>query len=282
MTIESIMQGSIQLKKSEIIDISDNLEIQISRGNNQLKQVRKLRLNGLPEYIENKEVKNKKNNAKLRKQIEKIEQLIIDGYDRFADHLIISTLKPSRVIAYVRIIDAYTAFNLGGYFCENNFNINNIYTNNSKLIELSRIVIDPEYQNSMTIKALWSGVLKYANKKNVNAIMGTFPVSLKENVSHVEKQVKQIKSNYLSSNSLRVEPYQLLPQAVASSKQKYDSSMTGYFFELGPKLCGDAHWNVDLNQAELFFYYQLSANQQNQQNQLNIENTDDQSDCIVA
>jgi putative hemolysin len=280
MTIESIMQGSIQLKKTEIIDISDNLEILISRGNNQLKQVRKLRLNGLPEYMENKEVKNKKNNAKLKKQIEKIEQLIIDDYDRYADHLIISTLKPPRVIAYVRIIDAYTAFNLGGYFCENNFNINNIYTNNSKLIELSRIVIDPEYQNSMTIKALWSGVLKYANKKNVNTIMGTFPVSLKDNFNHVEKQVKQLKSSYLSSNIWRVEPYQLLPQKVASSKQqKYDSSMTGYFFELGPKLCGEAHWNCDLNQAELFFYYQLSANQQNQ---LNIENTDDQSDCIVA
>ncbi|MFK5983874.1 MAG: GNAT family N-acetyltransferase [Pseudomonadota bacterium] len=257
MIIEPIIKKTVNQQNAEIICISDNLEIKIVKSNEDLKQARKLRLRGMSQQ-------NNSQDKRTKQQIEKMQQNIFDGYDSYADHLIVSTLKPAKVIAYVRLIDAYTAFNLGGYFSETQFNIKNIHSNNPNLLELSRIVIAPEYQTYLTISALWQGVLKYANSKNISAIMGTFPIPLKDDFSQAEKQIKHLKAKYFSPNRLRVLPYQLIPRGFfSSSEQLIDSELLDYFFEQGPQLCGEGHWNTDLNQAELFFYYNLSANQDN-------------------
>ncbi len=240
--------------------------MKITEDQDELKQARKLRLNG--HYKEELQASKDKNDASITKKLLAQHKYIIhDGYDSYAQHLIITDLRLSKVIAYVRLIDAFTAFKIGGFYCETQFNVQRIFTSQKYYMEISRLVIDPQYDNELIGKLLWSGVSRYASENGADAIIGSLSIPLGEKIRDAAKMIAHLKSRYMSSVKLRVFPYQLLPDNTPLlrfnlSVEKTASQSLDYFFSQGVELCGEAHWNKSLNTAELFVHYKVSNTQQ--------------------
>lgn len=195
-----------------------------------------------------------------KQQLDDRMALIYDGYDSYAKHLIVRDINLDQVVAYTRIIDSKTAYNIGGYFCEALFNLDHFRIHMRGALELSRLVIAPQFSQADILAALWSGIIQYAKEQHANMVFGTLPLSLGDNHCLASKEIKRLKAKYLSSNKYRVIPFQILPPAPSifashfADNQCNPSVELEYFFEQGAKLCGEAAWNKSMNLAELFFY----------------------------
>lgn len=240
---------------------TSNFEVKITQESSELQKAKKLRLKDHSLHKSNPALKPSiQNNTLQAKQlIEQQQVLIHDGYDSFADHLIVIDHVHDKVIAYVRLIDAYTAYKIGGYYTETQFNLNKLFAKQTFYLEMSRLVIDPEYQNIETATLIWSGITKHAQDKGVDAIIGSLSLPLNQGIMSYSL-LRHLKKHHISAGHCRVQPYQLLPDPGSASDvcNNCDNPVIEYFFNQGVKLCGDAYWNKELNHAELFIHYEVN------------------------
>lgn len=181
-----------------------------------------------------------------------------DGYDRFAEHLIVIDHKQNKIIAYMRLIDANVAYKIGGYYSETQFNLNKLFSQNtySYSLEMSRVVIDPEYNGQETAQLIWSALVGYCQINGLDSLIGTFTLPVIEPVE-TGSIINHLKEKYSSKHQYQVSPYQILLAEKAEKNIKFCNPLIELFFEKGCKLCGDAHWNHDSNCAEIFIHYPL-------------------------
>lgn len=240
---------------------TSNLEVKITNDEKELKSARKLRLRDHSDITEKKPAQKKFHNNTLHSKqlIEEQRALIHDGYDSFANHLIIIDHDVDQVIAYVRLIDAFTAYKIGGYYCETQFNLSKLFNSQTFYLEMSRLVIDPNYYSREIAALLWSGITRHAEDKCIDSIIGCLSLSLTQD-SDVYSFLKQLKKQAMSHSRHRVQPYQLLPDNGQSGifQECREKPLIDYFFEQGVKLCGDAYWNKEYKSAELFVHYPVT------------------------
>lgn len=259
------------MKTQELVEISNaydlsgspRFEVKITKNEDELKQARKLRLNGHTKADLNA-LEGKVEARITTKLIEQHKLLIHDGYDSYAQHLVVKDLRTSKIIAYVRIIDAFTAFKIGGFYCETQFNVNKMLNNQQYHLEISRLVIDKEYDNEHTAQLIWSGITQYAFENGVDTIIGSLSIPLNDNVIETSELISRYKLKHMSNSQLRVVPYQILPdnkfiRQFNRAIKKIQLPYLDYLFSKGIVLCGDAHWNKSLNTAELFIHYNVSS-----------------------
>ena len=252
-TVISRMKNNLFVDEFSFSTYINNLEIKIVNEHQELEQAKQL-------LIDEYNIKNLVNMTKSTECLEQSMQLIYDDYDSYAKHLIIKDYEQEKVIAYVRIIDTQTAYNMGAYYSEAQFNLKKISRELFSAIELSHIVISPEYHTVATLDALWASLILYAEQNNVNAIIGTLSLETHNKHYAVMREIKQLKSKYLSKNTHRVNPHQILPPTRAIASNNFElPSVVDFFFKQGAELCGDAAWNNVLKQAELFFYINFEA-----------------------
>lgn len=238
----------------------NNLEIKVINDKVEFEQAKRLLIQ--QDYLEKF---SDINNSKEKHNFD----FLYDGYDSYANHLIIKDFEKEKVIAYVRLIDSHTAFSIGGFHSENQFNLENILNKDSSIIELSHIVVDRDYQNINTFETLWSALILFAKHKYVNKIIGTLPLSLHNSHYAVIREIKTLKAKYLSKNNYRVEPYIILPPSRMRASTEFTlPALVDFIFNKGAKLCGDAAWNKTLNLAELFFFIDLDKNLNNGANHI--------------
>jgi putative hemolysin len=228
---------------------SGSLQVKISINEEEFGQAKQLLIdlsNINPEQELSRQTALQKSNA---------EHFLYDGYDSYAKHLIVKESKHNKVIAYIRIIDTVIANNIGGYFCETQFNLDKLRLQMPLAMELSHIAIAPEYNNQNTLDMLWLGLKQYAEENGIDTIFGVLSLAIENCHYSAIREINYLKSKYLSSNEYRVKPYRILPPTRAVACQGFElPDVVDYLFNRGAKLCGDASWNNILNQAELFFY----------------------------
>ncbi len=273
-----------QTNTQNTIYLSDaaRFEVKLSDDQNELKQARKLRLTGFsrvkstsskhisPEsnFSNSNDNDFKKTTEKglIKKLIEQHKLLIHDGYDSYAQHLIVKDLRTLKIVAYVRIIDAFTAFKIGGFYSETQFNLREVFNQQKYLMEISRLAIHPDYNNEQIAQLLWSGLSQYALDNGVDAIIGSLSIALGHDINQTSQLIAQLKATQKNNNKVRVSPYQLLPENKKTfrlnySRSNHNAPCLNFLFSKGFTLCGDAHWNKSLNTAELFVYYDVANTQ---------------------
>lgn len=239
---------------------SPHLEIKMTQNTEELRKAKKLRQNYYKNLNQKLFLDQNKEFDKInqKKRMEQQQAVVFDGYDSFAEHLVVIDHKTDKVIAYVRLIDASTAYKIGGYYSEVHFNLVNLFNNHFSVffLEMSRIVIDPDYNNQEIAQLLWSGLMKYSQTKGIDSLIGSFTLSLEKKKASLS-YIQYLKEKHISSNQYRVTPYQLLPDKKRANKDKLNNPLIEHFFDNGSQICGDAHWNSDFNCAEVFFHYPL-------------------------
>ncbi len=234
------------------------LEVFITQDPIILNKAKKLRLKFHANYLANSMAKKEfKNNTLQSKELIKQQEIMIhDGYDSFAEHLVIMDKQNDSIVAYVRLIDTYTAYKIGGYYCETRFNLNHLFNKQTFYMEMSRLVLDQAYNNIELAQLMWSGIMQHAKSKGIDSIFGSLSLSLSHE-TQTYALLNYLKCNHMSAYDYRVVPYQILPDKsrMKNATHQTKNPLVDYFFEQGAKLCGDAYWNRDFNSAELFIHY---------------------------
>ncbi|MCW8929157.1 MAG: GNAT family N-acetyltransferase [Gammaproteobacteria bacterium] len=263
------IQGITSDSNSHLLSENERFSVKLINNESELNQARKLRIKYFSNHTikKHKSAEAKKNETSVTKKLIEHHKLMVhDGYDSYAQHLVVEDLKTKKIIAYVRIIDAFTAFKIGGFYSETQFNINKILSDQQYNMEISRLSIHDDYDNELTARLIWSGLTQYATNNGFDAIIGSLSLPLGENLSGVTQTISRYKTQHMSQSQFRVLPYQLLPDNKLLTPLKFNKNeikypCVDYLFSNGVSLCGDAHWNKTSNTAELFIHYNISNTQ---------------------
>ncbi len=250
-------------KNINLISWCPGFEVKFADDKEELNQIKKLRILQKNHYQSDLMVteltikgKTQKNYNKL---IDEHKGFIHDGYDSHSRHLIVKDIHNDRIIAYVRLIDSFTAFEIGGFYSETRFNLSRLMNNQQFFLEISCLVIDEQYSETQAIKLLWSGLTQYARENGVDAVIGIVSIPISEHFNSAQRMISYFKTRHISEKNQRVIPYHLLPSSFSScfSSNILSLNYLDYLFSKGIKLCGDACWNRENSSAELFIYYKM-------------------------
>ena len=181
-----------------------NLELKTNPNKEELKQAKQL-------LAESSNIKPKSlasNPVVL--SLNSSDNFLYDGYDSYAQHLIVKDLSINKVVAYVRIIETKIACDIGGYFCEMQFDLKNLDFTTFSAMELSHIAIDQNYSSENCIELLWSGLNQYADERNIDNIFGAISLNIENSHYPATREINKLKSKYLSypiQNSFSIPAY---------------------------------------------------------------------------
>ena len=175
-----------------------DFEVKIAQNEGELKQALRLRY----------EIFTQEMDTGLRQTGS--EQLDVDGYDKFCDHLIVIDRTNNKIVGTYRLLLGCKINKKMGFYAEKFFNIENIkkLAIDEEMLELGRSCIHREYRDRLVINLLWSGISKYIKDHNVRFVFGSVTLGKRGTTSELEisRVFKLIKKKFYAPEDYRVYP----------------------------------------------------------------------------
>jgi|GEM_PF-2635807 len=173
-----------------------------------------------------------------------------DGFDKFSTHIIVKETQSNTIVASVRLMDAFAAFELGGFFSEAEFDLGKLL-NSAYLAEMSQLVIHPEYQNNAVFNALWTCVNAYCQDNRIDRVILNLAIPVTETGQEIQQIVNHTKSAQFTDSQFKVNPYQKLPSMDVLAIRSEIPFVLESCLNNGAKACGEAYWNKELQTADM-------------------------------
>lgn len=174
-----------------------------------------------------------------------------DLYDPYCDHLIVRDEANGRIVGTYRILPPEAACKVGGYYSENEFDLTRFGHLRSRIVEIGRSCIDPDYRTGATIALLWSGLARYMQQGGHEYLIGCASIGMQDG-GHNAVGIYHALADHLAPHEYRVFPRYALPldriEAVAAPE--IPPLLKGYM-RAGAWVCGEPAWDPDFNTADL-------------------------------
>ena len=98
-----------------------------------------------------------------------------DGFDAFADHLILkdrSRPEHHQIVGTYRLMTAQHAALAGRYYSADEYNLTPILTSGRNPLEMSRSCLHPDYRGGTALLHLWQGLGAYVLDNDIDVIFG--------------------------------------------------------------------------------------------------------------
>lgn len=175
-----------------------------------------------------------------------------DLYDPYCEHLLVRDRETHEVVGTYRILSPENARRIGGYYCEDEFDLVRLAHLGPRLVELGRSCVHPDYRNGAIIALLWSGIAAYMRRHGYEYLIGCASIAMGDGGRMAASLYQHLRRRFMSPVEYRVFPRCPLP--LAALKTEWDASVPplikGYL-RLGAWVCGDPAWDPDFNTADL-------------------------------
>jgi len=195
----------------------------------------------------------------LGAKIEK-NDIDVDGFDEFCDHLIIRDQLTQRVVGTYRILTAAMAAEAGGFYSAGEFDLSRLQHLFSNTVEIGRGCVHPDYRHGGTIALLWSGIAKYMIQYSYEYIIGCASITMTDG-GHIASSIYQklIMQGHLSPQEYRVFPHCGLPlSALDISLEVSPPALLKGYMRIGAYICGEPAWDPHFNTANLLVMLPIS------------------------
>ena len=154
-----------------------------------------------------------------------------DIYDPYCQHLVVRDTQTSEIVGTYRILTPENARQVG-YYSENEFDLTRLQYLRSRLVEIGRSCVHPDYRTGATITLLWSGLANFMIENSYDYLMGC--------------------ADHLGPQEYRVFPRCPLPLAALQQDVPAETPplIKGYL-RAGAWICGEPAWDPDFNTADL-------------------------------
>jgi putative hemolysin len=183
----------------------------------------------------------------------------IDHYDSFCDHLVVRESHGNRIVGTYRILSPAASRRVGNYYSENEFYINRLQNLRSRMVEVGRSCIHPEYRSGAVITLLWAGLAEYMVNNNYEYLIGCASIGMADGGHNAANLFAQIDPAHMAPAEYRVFPQHGLPfERLANNQPALVPPLIKGYLRVGAWVCGEPAWDPDFNTADLLLLLPMS------------------------
>lgn len=174
-----------------------------------------------------------------------------DIYDPYCEHLLVRDTQSGEVVGTYRILSPENARQIG-YYSENEFDLTRLQHLRTRLVEIGRSCVHPDYRSGAAITLLWSGLAQYMTEQGYDYLMGCASISMADGGHMAASLYKRLAVDHLGPQEYRVFPRCPLPMAALQQDRPAETPplIKGYL-RAGAWICGEPAWDPDFNTADL-------------------------------
>jgi putative hemolysin len=174
-----------------------------------------------------------------------------DIYDPYCEHLIVRDQQSDEVVGTYRILGPDNA-RLVGYYSENEFDLTRLQHLRSRMVEIGRSCVHPDYRGGATIGLLWSGLAQYMTERGHDYLIGCASISMADGGHAAASLYNRLAAEHLGPQEYRVFPRCPLPLAALQQDRPAEvPPLIKAYLRAGAWICGQPAWDPDFNTADL-------------------------------
>ena len=180
----------------------------------------------------------------------------IDMFDPFCEHLLVRVTgidgEPGRVIGTYRVLTPVSAQRVGALYSDGEFDLTRLRPLRSKMVELGRSCVHPDWRSGGVILALWAALAEFMHRNALDTMIGCASVSMRDGGHFAASLWEQLRHTHLAPIQWRVEARLPLPVAELQHDLNVEPPplIKGYL-RCGAKVLGAPAWDPDFNTADL-------------------------------
>jgi L-ornithine Nalpha-acyltransferase len=187
------------------------------------------------------------------------QQLDVDEFDSFCEHLIVRDRTSREVVGTYRLMRGVQARTHIGFYSEKEFDLSTIKSLDGELLELGRSCARKDFRDRALIPLMWEEIARHVIKHRVRFLFGCGSLYTTE-PQEVSAVFALLKRNHYAPKEFRVYPVQdcriegLRDSAIEDSQalfQKLPSLIKGYL-RLGALVCGPPALDAEFGTADFF------------------------------
>lgn len=183
----------------------------------------------------------------------------VDLYDPYCEHLLVRDTDTGEVVGTYRILTHGAAKRVGSYYSENEFDLTRLQHLKSRMVEVGRSCVHPDYRSGGVITHLWAGLAEYMMKSGFDYLVGCASIGMQDGGHNAAGIWHAVRDKHLSPVEWRVFPRCPLPleELDATPAPSVPPLVKGYL-RLGAYVGGAPAWDPDFNTADLFILLPMS------------------------
>lgn len=174
-----------------------------------------------------------------------------DHYDPFCYHLLVREIDTQNIVGSTRILTDQAAQLAGGFYSENEFNLEKLLPLKGNAIEIGRTCIRQDYRNGLGIGMLWLGLAQFIKTYHIDYMFGCASVSTLDGGAQINAIMDKIRDKHLAPKPYHVTPRHPITQGNSDIKAQMPPLLKAYL-KLGAWIGGEACLDEAFNVADIF------------------------------
>lgn len=178
-----------------------------------------------------------------------------DRFDEFCEHLLVRDAATGEVVGTYRILLPDGAARAGGCYSEREFDLARLARIRSRMIEVGRSCIHPDYRSGAAITLLWAELARYMVENGYEFLGGCASIGMSDGGRNAVNVYRELAPQHLSPPEYRVFPHcPLLLDAFTDAGAAQIPPLVKGYLRLGAYIAGGPAWDPDFNTADLFVF----------------------------
>lgn len=183
-----------------------------------------------------------------------------DHFDAHCEHLLVFAEGQPEPVATTRFMNSAAAQAAGGFYSEQEFQLDAIRKLPGNLLELGRTCVAAEYRDGSVIAKLWQGLGAYLEQHPVDYIFGCASIAWGDDGAMPHALMARFRGRYMSEAELRVQPRLSLPAAASDNVTALViPPLLKAYVAMGAKVCGEPYWDEAFQVADLFMLLPIAS-----------------------
>ncbi|WP_255535938.1 GNAT family N-acetyltransferase [Polynucleobacter sp. MG-27-Goln-C1] len=187
------------------------------------------------------------------------ENLDIDDFDAYCDHLLIRDQESLKVVGTYRVLPPHKAMEIGRLYSDSEFDLSRLNHLRPKMVELGRSCVHADYRSGAVIMALWSGLAQYMQKHNYEIMLGCASIPMADGGHFAASLYNSLSNEQMAPVENHAFPRLPLPlDRLNGGLQVEPPPLIKGYLKLGAKICSAPAWDPDFNTADVLTMLRLS------------------------
>ena len=187
------------------------------------------------------------------------ENLDIDDFDAYCDHLLIRDQASLKVVGTYRVLPPHKALEIGRLYSDSEFDLSRLNHLRPKMVELGRSCVHADYRSGAVIMALWSGLAQYMQKHDYEIMLGCASIPMADGGHFAASLFNSFSNDQMAPVEQHAFPRLPLPlDRLNGGLEVEPPPLIKGYLKLGAKICSAPAWDPDFNTADVLTMLRLS------------------------
>nr|WP_255532987.1 GNAT family N-acyltransferase [Polynucleobacter sp. CS-Odin-A6] len=187
------------------------------------------------------------------------ENLDVDEFDTYCDHLLIRDQETLKVVGTYRVLPPHKALEIGRLYSDSEFDLTRLNHLRPKMVEVGRSCVHEDYRSGAVIMALWSGLAQYMLKHEYEIMLGCASIPMADGGHFAASLYNSLSNEQIAPVENHAFPRLPLPlDRLNGGLEVEPPPLIKGYLKLGAKICSAPAWDPDFNTADVLTMLRLS------------------------